>query len=508
MGVGIIHAQIQSKDTLIDYSSEATGGFTTKNIPVLLANVSPFLAVGIIASRDTSEGALPNLQLRYSNNETDWSGWQNVSLDEEGGKDSNEIAFSLQFLPKEAQVLQINIYLQTKGEKHLTGFQRLRISFISPGESEKGTPQKRKILQQTLFDEPPTFLSRTEWACPEGQTSPRWTPLHTNVTHLIVHHTAGSNSSSDWAAVVRSIWVYHANERGWGDIGYNWLIDPNGTLYQGRAWLNDSIEDVRGGHFCGVSPDPNGINNNEQTMGVSLLGTFTSNAPTDTAFKTLRDVLVWKTLERNLEPKDTSYHAPTGLTIPNISGHRVGCATACPGDSLYSRLPSVRLAVDSVVKVPFTTLNLQASKGWNLFSFPVELNDESEIQFPVGTSTLVRYNCGGGYSIEETLKAGKGYWIKFPTEGTVTISGVPRTSDTMNVACDWNIVGTLSEQTPADSVQTSPAGILASPFYGYALGICYYVADTLMPFQAYWVKVQQAGNIILHSPSTTMNSDR
>lgn len=60
-------------------------------------------------------------------------------------------------------------------------------------------------------------------------------PLYTTVTHLIVHHTAGANTAADWPSVLRSIWVLHVMGNGWNDIGYDYLIDPDGLPYEGRG---------------------------------------------------------------------------------------------------------------------------------------------------------------------------------------------------------------------------------------------------------------------------------
>ena len=160
-------------------------------------------------------------------------------------------------------------------------------------------------------------------------------------------------------------------------------------------------------------------------------------------------------------------------------------------------LPSVWDAVDSLLNSSVITLSENTNTGWNLFSFPVDLNNESAIQFPVGTSSLMRFDCNTGYIIEDTLTSGKGYWVKFPSEGRITISGTLRTEDTIDVNWDWNLIGSLTQKIDVDSVLTLPAGIISSPFFGYVLGKGYYVTDTLRPFQAYWVKVSEAGKILL-----------
>jgi hypothetical protein len=157
-----------------------------------------------------------------------------------------------------------------------------------------------------------------------------------SVTHLIVHHSAGSNTSANWDATVLSIWNSHVNTNGWSDIGYNWLVAPNGDLYEGRGGGNNVI----GAHFCGT---------NGNTMGTCMLGTYTSVNVTDTARATLVKVLGWKCCNSNINPTAQSLHTSSGLNLFNISGHRDGCSTECPGNQVYATLPQIRTEVQSYI---------------------------------------------------------------------------------------------------------------------------------------------------------------
>jgi hypothetical protein len=214
----------------------------------------------------------------------------------------------------------------------------------------------------------PPVITRTAWGCPDGQGS-RWTPQYTTVTHLIVHHSATANTSSDWAAVVRSIWNYHTFSQGWGDIGYNYLIDPNGVVYEGRG----GGDNVIGAHFsC----------QNGGTMGVCILGTFTNVSPTAVALNSLQQLLAWKAEQRGIDPLSGSYHSGTRLTIPNISGHRHGnpaypdhacTTTSCPGDNLYGQLQTIRSNVNTVISGrsvptvqarPATLITMSSARIW------------------------------------------------------------------------------------------------------------------------------------------------
>lgn len=172
----------------------------------------------------------------------------------------------------------------------------------------------------------PEFENRADW-CPSGNCPEITNPVFTDVSHLIVHHSAGVNTSSDWAATVRSIWDFHVNTNGWDDVGYNWLIDPNGVLYEGRG------DNVRGAHFCGK---------NTNTQGICMLGTYIDDAPTPESMTTLKEYLAWKSADLNIDPTASSLHAPSEYSIPNVSGHRDGCSTTCPGDMLYADLPQLR----------------------------------------------------------------------------------------------------------------------------------------------------------------------
>ena len=197
----------------------------------------------------------------------------------------------------------------------------------------------------------PAILTRQRWGCPDGETSSHGEPSYTLVSHLVVHHTATTNLAPDPAAVVRSIWNYHVFANGWSDIGYNFLIDADGNIYEGRA----GGDDVMGAHF---------ICANEGTCGIALIGTFGPNdsTPRDYLISSLVDLLAWLCDRNAIDPLTTTFHATSQLELPSICGHRDGNSassesgacpknTECPGESLYSLLPGIRQAVADRVRV-------------------------------------------------------------------------------------------------------------------------------------------------------------
>lgn len=157
----------------------------------------------------------------------------------------------------------------------------------------------------------------------------------------------------------------------------------------------------------------------------------------------------------------------------------------------------VGIAEDSLklMRISSTASSASVAAGWNLISIPVEAADmRKSILFP-GTPNAFAYHAG--YTIKDTFQTGLGYWIKFPSTQTVSILGQARTQDTVSVARDWNIIGTLSSPVTVSSVAAQNAGIVAGSFFGYRHG--YYIADTLEPLQGYWMKAKQSGGLMMNA---------
>ncbi|MCH8555347.1 MAG: N-acetylmuramoyl-L-alanine amidase [Schleiferiaceae bacterium] len=193
--------------------------------------------------------------------------------------------------------------------------------------------------ESTCACDQPSFCDRTCW-CPSGNCDPVNPAVSIVPTHGIVHHSAGNNNSSNWPGIVLAIWDFHVNTNGWDDVGYNWLIDPNGNIYEGRG------SGKRGAHFSCM---------NGASTGICLIGNYSNTPATSPAIAALEALLTWETCDKNIAPGGISMHQPSQQFLPNISGHRDGngspapgsCAsgTVCPGDSLYEELPQLSLRV-------------------------------------------------------------------------------------------------------------------------------------------------------------------
>ncbi len=162
---------------------------------------------------------------------------------------------------------------------------------------------------------------------------------------MVIHHSATSNTIGDPYEAVRNIYTYHTQVNGWSDLGYNYLIAPDGTVFQGRDDMGrGDPDDIVGAHLCGV---------NSNTMGICLLGTFTNVLPTEAAINALAGLVKWKTDKESLPIFGAETHAigppSAGVPakpLPHVCGHRDGCRpsyTECPGDRLYAHLDEIRI---------------------------------------------------------------------------------------------------------------------------------------------------------------------
>jgi N-acetylmuramoyl-L-alanine amidase/Secretion system C-terminal sorting domain len=180
----------------------------------------------------------------------------------------------------------------------------------------------------------PAIIAASEWR--KGLTPPKEAPAKTTVKHVIVHHSAGSNTTTNFLEAVRNIYTFHTtpppNGNGWNDVGYNFLITQDGTIFQGRDG-QDIMEgdNVLGAHFCGK---------NGGTMGICLLGNYNEVQPSNASIKSLINLAGWKLGKEKLPVIGQFQHTNGLLNI--VSGHRDGCATECPGNNLYAKLSELR----------------------------------------------------------------------------------------------------------------------------------------------------------------------
>jgi N-acetylmuramoyl-L-alanine amidase/Secretion system C-terminal sorting domain len=316
-----------------------TGSLWIKTFKMPLKKLDPF--VSFTARLEGKNITYETLEVFYRK-EGDKE-WLPLSSFHEGEGNADIWVSNMLELDKSYKKIELKIHV--KDAK--TSIKNARFRFYCPGNVNTGDASGAGAGGSSLAGcAIPPSVSRQVWGANLRLTDNIFSgsPTFTVVTHLIVHHSAGSNTSSNWAATVASIFDYHVNTNGWSDVGYNWLIAPDGTLFVGRGGGNNVV----GAHMCGY---------NNNTMGVCLLGTFTTVQPTQAALDKLAALLAWKSVESKIDPTGSGTIKSYSGTMNNISGHRDGCSpnyTECPGDMTYTLLVTLRTSVKKAVTACLT----------------------------------------------------------------------------------------------------------------------------------------------------------
>ncbi len=307
--------------------------FTTDISLAWLADVPDTSAVGI--------------EMRLGEDGQTWGDWQPVPVEYYPIRD-NEYSGTLVWVDQAEVYAQIKITLTAEGEAKPT-LQHLTLFFNDTSSGPTTEVAAASVAAQEndlLCPAQPPVIARSEWGCPPGQDSPAWPPAYEPVTHIVINHTATPNSAGDWARVVRSIWHYHANTLGWGDIGYNYLVDPLGNIYEGRAGGDDAI-----GAFDGF---------NRGAMGIGYIGCYgdcdplglTNADPTAAMLDAGNDLIAWTVHQKGLDPFGEGAYCEQ--TLPTIVGRSdVTCrsVSVSPGSWLAERIPEMRLGVEERLDV-------------------------------------------------------------------------------------------------------------------------------------------------------------
>ena len=229
-----------------------------------------------------------------------------------------------------------------------------KTSPADPGRSRAGAPAASASAATMGV---PNVVSRKQWGADENLrtrncAAPEYGSGPPKV--VFVHHTAGTNSYSadESAAIVRGVYYYHTQIQRWCDIGYNALVDKYGQIFEGRYGGLD--RNVVGAHAAGF---------NAESWGVSVLGNYSTAAPTPAIASALRAIIGWKTSVEHMDPTGTAvltaagtytgqsrFAGGTKVRLNVLSGHRDVGLTDCPGANLYSTLPALAKSIASSIR--------------------------------------------------------------------------------------------------------------------------------------------------------------
>jgi hypothetical protein len=368
----------------------------------------------------------PGLAVRTRSDGGDWTRWAGVYTHLEDAPDprSGEPQVSGTTSPVWAGEAD---WVQYRTTRRLRG---VRLHFVNVKGTATAADRLRTALRGTVnaglvgmagvatadaAEPQPAIVSRDEWgadSCP-----PRRAPDLGEVKAAFVHHTVTANdyTPEEGAQIVLGICRFHRNSNGWNDIGYNFLVDKYGVLYEGRAGGID--QPVMGAHAQGY---------NAQSTGISNLGTYTSVAQTPEALEAMARLIRWKLPLHGTDTAGTvvltstggssnKYPAGAHVKLPRVAGHRDTGATACPGDQLYAQLPELRSLVGNIpasLDGTTTTLGLTPSR--------LDYGDETLV------SGIVRGGAEGGPlsgALVELQKRKGGRWVRL-ADVTTGVDGV------------------------------------------------------------------------------------
>ncbi|MFQ6000910.1 MAG: N-acetylmuramoyl-L-alanine amidase, partial [Anaerolineae bacterium] len=303
-------------------SGERQGSF----ISVVKEMPFPFNALGShwIASLPPETDL--KLEVRSSADNSSWTDWMEIRLDEDLASDMGESRGALIMVPP-GRYLQYRVSLSTADPSISPALEEIGLVYINSQEGPTIEEARAMVLPQEAapgVPQPP-IISRAGWGADESLTNLE--PEYERPQKFVIHHTVTSNFSPDPAAAVRAVFYYHAVTLGWGDIGYNFLVDWQGNIYEGRK----GGDGVVGAHARRY---------NYGSIGIALLGNFTSTDITPQMEQALVDLIAWEADRYGIDPRKESYFIDR--EIPNIVGHRDLLQTSCPGERLYQQMPRIR----------------------------------------------------------------------------------------------------------------------------------------------------------------------
>ncbi|HKG24989.1 MAG TPA: SH3 domain-containing protein, partial [Thermomicrobiales bacterium] len=317
---------------------ESVGAFTIASDRLGFRADFPFFAIAPHWGGDGDPSAL--VEMQFSSDGESWTDpvAVGVASDDAGQSDRDGRIFGrLVMLESGASRVQ---YRALDADGAPTDLPSLAFTYIDA----TGGPSIDDIFRAAAVEptvERPPIISRADWGANERyqhedqkRSKPIvWPPEYQTVEHVVIHHSATPNFQ-DPLTTVRSIYYYHAVERGWGDIGYNYLVDWQGNVYEGRV----GGDNVVGGHAYQYA---------HGSSGICTIGNFMDDEPTDEALAALIWITAW--VGRDLDPWGSAdFHEQSDF--PTIASHR-DCfpKDLCPGDMLYADLDYIRGAVAEVL---------------------------------------------------------------------------------------------------------------------------------------------------------------
>ncbi len=295
--------------------------------------VDPSFPVDYVAVTWTGAHGKATVRFRHG---TAWTAWR--SMAEDGVEEEGKFATSL--VPADdADAYQVRIPAGVRGARSVA-------INTTDGEPVAGTAGAAATTVDTTSV---GVVTRAGWGADESLRFDRWGNEKWSQSFwapqkFTVHHTAGLNDDPNPAATVRAIYRFHTIDRGWGDIGYQFLVDARGTVYEGRQTDTSTATPTSFDATGKVVQGAHVADHNSGNIGISLLGTYADRRPSAAAQRSLERLLATLSRRTGISPTGWSWYDNGAKRYygPNILGHRHLGQTTCPGGVTFALLPTIR----------------------------------------------------------------------------------------------------------------------------------------------------------------------
>lgn len=316
----------------------------------------PFSAVGPNWKARVPEGAQVEIFVRFSADGKTWRPWREVHENHGDEKrDKNGRMFGGLVVGDTAQYAQYSVRTSPSPQGEWPRVSDVTLTYIdaSAGPTAQYAQAASTGGFQAMGVSRPTIISRAGWGADESyrfdkQGNEIWGREYLQVTKAVLHDTITANNDPDPARTVRSIYYYHAVTRGWGDIGYNYLIDEQGRIYEGRA----GGKNVVAGHALCY---------NFGTVGIAALGDHAKVEPSNAMLRSFENLIAWQFDMHGIDPQGRGIFMKRNIDpkadLPNILAHidtsrsTVPCDNTHvdPGPYLYNRFDEIRRNVATLM---------------------------------------------------------------------------------------------------------------------------------------------------------------
>ena len=340
---------------------------------------------------------------------------------------ADKVQVQITVLPGSQVIRDVRVHLiNSLGDAHPQNFLMRFIHAAGRFLTMQGGPDAQPAQAATSR---PAIITRAQWGANPTYLNLPCPGVAPDLKMAFIHHTDTTNSytKSQSAGIVRGIYAYHTNSRGYCDIGYNFLIDKYGQIFEGRS--GGIANNVIGAHTGGY---------NYESFGVALMGQYSTARPTSAMLSSLVRLLAWRldiahvpaigTVSMTTGPGNDHTPAGTVVLLNRISGHRNVSYTNCPGNYVYSLMSWIRshVAATGLPKIYLPSLSSQNLRRDG------DTSDEM-VRFTTSFSTTVKWtlsfiapNGVAQRTITGTATAVKLYWGGQTATGAFVPSGLYR----------------------------------------------------------------------------------